>query len=133
MKPRTHITHTLSSRPTGGFFISAIFLEKTRPELTIVNKPTVINYESTNCKHPIFPAVKSAPTKVNKISPVSTRISPLTPDDSRLITLLTYCHIHLLTSCQFVEQQPPTPTFCPLFGTGKAFAITFADDFQKKA
>lgn len=105
MRPETHITHTSSSRPTGGIFISAIFPGEIRAELTTVNKPTVINYESTSCKHPTFPAVKHGDAPVNKISTVLSKISPLTTHYSRLIIALAHCRIAALFDCQFVERQ----------------------------
>ena len=144
MRPKTHITHISSSRPTGGFFISPTLLEKTRAELTKVNNPLVNYYGSTNCKHPIFPAVKPGDFPVNKNSIVLAKISPLKSHNSQLsthglrlpITLLTYYlinPINKLPNCRIVKLPAFGATFCPLFAAGKAFAITFADDFQKKA
>lgn len=149
MKPKTHIARTSSSRPSGGFFIPAIFPGEIRAELTEVNKPVLNSSNTINYNGVIFPAVKHGDAPVNKINTVLAKISPLKSHNSQLsthglrlpITLLTYYlinPINKLPNCRpdsYRDVKLPAfgATFCPLFAAGKAFAITFADDFQKKA
>ncbi len=135
LKP--HITHhTPSSRPTGGFFISTNSPKKTRAELTKVNKQLITTSIAINYKDMIFPTTKPIPVIVNKMEVLTTHDLPLTTNYRVSTTCpaeagLSDCCIIYLSNCR--ATAPPSPTFCPLFGTGKAFAVTFADDFQKKA
>lgn len=60
----------ISSRPTGGIFISSISREKTRTELTKVNKHRIMHLLPITCKDVIFPTVKPPQLSVNKITPI---------------------------------------------------------------
>jgi hypothetical protein len=96
--PYLHHHCTKSTRPTGGFFISACFPKKTRAELTtelassltqkkiinqlaIVNKPVIINFKSTPYKTAILLSVEPSEIIVNKINAFSTKNSRLTTHD----------------------------------------------------
>ncbi len=77
----------------------------------------------------IFPTVKPGVHRVNNLPQLSTHHVPL-------ITLLTFYPINQLPNCRIANLSNSSAcgaTFCPLFAAGKAFAITFTDDFQKKA
>lgn len=90
MKPSTHITHILSSRPSGGFFIPAIFPEKTRAELTKVNKPVLSNSFTSNYEDLVLLTVKPTFLSVNKKRALTTHDSRLTTNNITFATEKKY-------------------------------------------
>ncbi|MBW7914046.1 MAG: hypothetical protein H3C54_10215 [Taibaiella sp.] len=107
MKPKTHITPTSSSRPTGGIFISAVFPGEIRAELTIVNKQVLISSNTINYNGMISATAEPGNTIVNKIGTFLAKISQLKTQDLHPITALADYRIAALTNCHIIKLSLP--------------------------